>query len=285
MQPEISSVTAEDVPAAWRLSTQAGWNQTLEDWERLLAVQPDGLIAVRLDGHLRATASYVTYGGELAWIGMVLVDEAVRGYGLGNLVFRTILEQAISSGVAAVGLDATDLGRPIYRKQGFEDRCAIHRWGWSLVRFERSGAARELIAGGAEVEEVIEFDRRSAGCDRSVLLRTLIGHPGVRTWYLPERGSAGCRGYVCLRPGRLSFQLGPLVASDRAACRSLLEAAAQATAAADVIADAVESSMSAALLPSAGLGIRRTLSRMIRPADGVALAASPLRLAAGFEWG
>src|SRR2546428_7229388 len=84
-------MTKADIPAGMRLKEIAGWNQTPADWERFLDSSPKGCFAAESEGQVVGTATTIIYEGRFAWIGMVLVDPAHRGQGLGtNLLKRTI---------------------------------------------------------------------------------------------------------------------------------------------------------------------------------------------------
>jgi len=91
---EIDRLTPADIPAALRLSTQAGWNQLEADWRRLIGLWPDGCFAGRVDGHLVATATLATYRPSTAWVGMVLVDESQRGQGYGGAIMDHVIAEA-----------------------------------------------------------------------------------------------------------------------------------------------------------------------------------------------
>lgn len=255
---EIGRLTLDDLPAAVALSTQAGWNQTPEDWRRILALSPEGGFAGRLDGRLVATATSAFPAPGIAWIGMVLVDEACRGQGLGT----RILERALSVKAEVVGLDATDLGRPLYLKLGFKDVAPIDRWGGTPA--EGPTDARE----GA-IERALELDREALGVDRSALLRRLAAEPGVRL--LARRD-----GYAFLRPGRNRSHLGPMVASDPL---PLLRAAAGRA----LLVDVPRRPELEAAFTEAGLKVERRLTRMtLGEPKRVLLNAAA---AVAFEWG
>ena len=66
-------------------------------------------------------------GPAIAWISMVLVTQPARGQGLGTRLLSRCLAEVEASGVAA-GLDATELGRPIYLPLGFRDVYPLSRW-------------------------------------------------------------------------------------------------------------------------------------------------------------
>ena len=106
------------------LSTEANWNQVQADWQDLLA-RAD-CFGLELDGHIVATATSLAHSQRVAWIGMVLVREAHRGHGYARRVFEAALEAAAAAPYA--GLDATELGEPVYRKFGFEVTGEVSRW-------------------------------------------------------------------------------------------------------------------------------------------------------------
>src|SRR2546423_14270320 len=120
-QETLRSMRAEDVPAAFNLSAQAGWNQTEEDWRTLLELAPKTCLAIEVDGELAATTTLVCYGSRLAWIGMVLTKASFRGHGFARRLLTQALALADEMQIESVKLDATDQGRPIYEKMGF--RC------------------------------------------------------------------------------------------------------------------------------------------------------------------
>ena len=49
---EIRLLGESDIPAAMQLKEAAGWNQTEEDWRRLLMLEPDGCFGAIKDGQL-----------------------------------------------------------------------------------------------------------------------------------------------------------------------------------------------------------------------------------------
>jgi GNAT superfamily N-acetyltransferase len=110
------------------LSARSGWNQTEQDWRRLLALEPEGCFCMECDGVVAATTTAVCYGRELAWIGMVLTAPEYRGRGFARLLMERTLDFLAGRGVERIKLDATEMGAPLYRKLGFEDECPIERW-------------------------------------------------------------------------------------------------------------------------------------------------------------
>src|SRR5271154_4625813 len=113
-----------DLPAALRLSMQAGWNQIEADWRVMLS--GGGAIGLAAP-ELIATALTVPLGERLAWISMVLVDQAWRRRGLGTRLLRRCIAALSGHGVIA-GLDATPAGRLVYAPLGFQPLYGISRF-------------------------------------------------------------------------------------------------------------------------------------------------------------
>src|SRR3712207_5358548 len=91
-QIKIRLLTENDVPAAMRLKELANWNQTERDWRRLLELEPHGCFAACIENRIVATTTTTTYGTDLAWIGMVLVDPQYRRRGIATRLMHTALD-------------------------------------------------------------------------------------------------------------------------------------------------------------------------------------------------
>src|SRR5215211_8728516 len=89
---DIRLLFESDIAAAMRLKDAAGWNQTEKDWLRLLALEPYGCFAAVKDGRLVGTTTTTTYGNDLAWIGMVLVDPEERHQGIATQLMNVALD-------------------------------------------------------------------------------------------------------------------------------------------------------------------------------------------------
>ncbi len=110
------------------LKEEAGWNQTEQDWIKLLDAAPNGCFGIEIDGTIAATTTAVCYETELAWIGMVLTAGRFRRRGLAGALLERALGYLSSRGVDWIKLDATEMGRPVYQQFGFEDECIVERW-------------------------------------------------------------------------------------------------------------------------------------------------------------
>lgn len=219
---EIRLLAESDVAGAMRLKEASGWNQTEEDWHRLLRLEPRDCLAGVMNGRLVATTTTTSYDRALAWIGMVLVDPAFRRRGIATTLVRAALDRLGAEGVEAVKLDATPEGAPVYEGLGFEAELRIERW-------ERAASTQASEPGQFDSsavlqlgEEVLEFDRRAFGADRSELLKALAEDACVRPSL--RVGSGGSlRGYGLARRGSRAAYVGPVVAEEAETTSFLLE--------------------------------------------------------------
>lgn len=115
----FSALRREDADAALALSEEAGWNQTVEDW-RFMLERGQALGLREPDGTIAASSLVLPQGPEVSWISMVLVARRHRRKGYGTMLLKRCIERVQASG-AVPGLDATELGRPVYLPQGFRD--------------------------------------------------------------------------------------------------------------------------------------------------------------------
>lgn len=244
-----------DLDAALRLSTGAGWNQRLDDWRMLLQLAPAGGFAAAIDGTIVGTAIGIDYG-TFGWIAMMLVDPAWRGRGLG----ARLLEAAIGAvrPEIAIRLDATPLGRPLYRRYGFEDEDALTRHMAEPLGVARGGpldAARDRPSRGVvdrtveplskrvrrltadRLPAVIERDDRIFGAHRRILLEWALDNAGQYAHTIDS--DAGVH-YSFGRPGRLFDQIGPVVAADDETAQALVSASLVAAQGKPVVVDAFD---------------------------------------------
>ncbi len=204
----IRPLRQDDVPQAMRLKEAAGWNQTEQDWLNLMELEPEGCFGLEADGKLVSTATAVRYGVELAWIGMVLTDPEYRGRGFARRLMEHALDWLRAKQVRWIKLDATDMGRPLYLRLGFEDEAIVERWAAPA----RAPSAEPAGILPFELDE--RLDREAFGADRRSLL-VRLAHWEAVSW----RGS----GYAMGRPGSNAFYFGPCVSRSPEAAARLLE--------------------------------------------------------------
>ena len=287
----IRRLTEADVAAAQRLREQAGWNQSDDDWRRLLAWTPTGVWAAESDARVVGTTAVITYGRRIAWVGMVLVDVAHRRQGIGRALLMHALTYLDRLGVQTVALDSSPEGQPLYASLGFADAFELERWRGPHPTVDLSarpaGEVRSLH--DADLAAVTDYDARRFGTPRRHILGAFqAGHPGG--CFLAERADIDCgiAGYALSRPGARAWHLGPLAADDPATGDRLARAAIASGAGdlSELVMDVVRPNGHAVgLARSLGLAPVRRFIRMTRGAPPPPVDFERLYTSAGPELG
>lgn len=255
---QIRLMTPADISAGMRLKDIAGWNQTKEDWQHFLHLNPGGCFVTEWLGQVVGTVTTIIYEDCLAWVGMVLVDPRFRGKGIGTALLLKAIGYLDAKGVPCVKLDATPQGKPIYAGIGFQAEREIERW--VLTRQAGTG----LVCNDAEdVESVLATDREVFGADRSALLRLIAG--AAPELLIVKRQGHTLVGYALGRRGSQADHVGPWVARNAPAARAVLEDFLLRSRREVIFVDVVKDSPWApSLLLAQGFRFSRSLTRMYR---------------------
>ena len=216
-------MTRADLAFADALRSLAAWNQTLDDWDRLLVMEPEGCFVAEWNGAPAGTATTTIYGAELAWIGMVLVHPEYQRRGIGRALLEHCVEHLRSRRVRCFKLDATPLGKKIYDRLGFKQEWTLTRWIKTDAPARPSPADRTIRSGDkVNCPALDRLDAEAFGVSRSILLRALSLQS--HCVLVRESESGRISSYGMLRTGSHALYLGPVVAARPAAGLSLLEA-------------------------------------------------------------
>jgi predicted N-acetyltransferase YhbS len=276
---KLDLLREDDVDAALRLSQDEGWNQSRADWLRLLRLQPEGCFAARRDARLVATVTTVVYGRELAWIGMMIVDRAARGQGIGRALMHLALDHLRVLGIPTVKLDATPAGRPLYEGLGFIAEAELERWQGVVRNVTNSTMISESESAGLEA-----FDREAFGADRSCLLRRLIVEGSSPPVVAREAGLT--TGYALARHGLAANYIGPVMAVDKQIALRLLNTTLARFRGAPICLDVVGTGpLGRAIAADCGLAPARKLTRMSCGEAGSAAVGRAVCASAGPEYG
>ena len=236
--PAIRLLAADDLDEAFGLSATAGWNQRIADWRMLLELAPAGAFTAVAGDRIVGTAIGIDYG-TFGWIAMMLVDPAWRRRGIG----ARLLEAAMGAvpPEIPIRLDATPLGRPLYRHYGFEDESQLTRHVADATRSAVEPTGADTASNvhrlkPADLPGVIAQDDGVFGARRRMLLEwALDGAPQYAHAIETGAGIHYCFG----RAGRLFDQIGPVVADDESA-PALVSAAVAAAEGRAVVVDAFD---------------------------------------------
>ncbi|MHB8612084.1 MAG: GNAT family N-acetyltransferase [Candidatus Dormibacteraceae bacterium] len=116
--------------------------------------------------------SVATRYANTGWIGHVFVRPDVRGHGLGTRMTSVALDVLQRAGCDTILLAATDLGRPIYERMGFDVESHYHEMrGAALPRTAGLAPYRPLLP--SDRAALAALDRQVTGDDRGPILKRL----------------------------------------------------------------------------------------------------------------
>ena len=216
----LRPLRTEDLKAAMELSAEAGWNQTVQDWTFLLEDPQHISVAAVSGDRVIGTTVALNYAGQLAWIGMVLVNKAYRGKGVSKLLLQYIFENC----KAAMKLDATALGEPVYRKFGFFPEYTILRMvntSTADISLHHVDLPRQALS--RHFSAIISLDEMTLGIKREKLIAYYIQQYPLKAWVLEENSHP--EGFVLGRDGYHYHHIGPIVAATTAQAILLLKQA------------------------------------------------------------
>lgn len=266
-------LASTDLPRAAALSFLVGWNQVGRDWSLFLR-EGEGRALDDGQDALAATAAVIRYGGDLAWISMVLVRPDQRRRGHATALMRWAVEALADTRCAA--LDATPAGREVYRQLGFRDLWGFARW--SLPRpLPVLPGVRPMTP--ADWPAVQALDAAAFGAPRGALLRDFAARL-PQAAFIAEDGS----GFALARDGARGPQIGPVVAAEDTTARALIGAARHALPGAAVLDLPDARQGIAAWLAQHGGAAQRPFTRMARGSDTPG-EASRFAAVAGPEFG
>jgi len=210
-------LSLDDVPAGLRLSSEAGWNQTAEDWA--IFIRHGTVFGLQdPDGTLVATAAVLPYA-EFGYVAMVLVTPVWRKRGLATGLVDTAIGSLRGRDLVPV-LDATPAGTSVYGRLRFKRIFDLCRWerittsgSHRLQGFEPAGRRADVPC----LSVLARLDAGAFGSERYFLLEDFLRRPHTRAFALSNRG------FLLARHGRRATQLGPLVAETQSEAIRLLE--------------------------------------------------------------
>jgi GNAT superfamily N-acetyltransferase len=258
----IRHMTTADIPFGMGLKDAEGWNQLASDWQRFLALEPEGCFVAECAGEPAGTTTTCVFG-SVAWIAMVLVKKEMRGRGVGRALIEHALAFLEGRGVSTVRLDATPYGQPLYAKMGFQTQ-------FTLLRYEGTPHLQgtefpSLAAKPWEHAELLAYDREVTRTDRRKLIEQWFADRSVDLFVLSDR-EPSAKGYIATRPGSRAWHIGPCIASPAAGPRLLTAAVGWRKRERVIVDTPLANEAAQQIVETHGLQKQRELVRMCRGA-------------------
>ena len=249
------------MPAAQALTASFGWPHRQRDWAMMLSLG-EGVAAPRGD-RLAGTAVCWRFGADWATMGLIGVDAALQGQGVGRRMMGALMD---GLGGRNVALHATRAGLPLYAALGFEPTGTTLQHQGAVTQpglLPLPAGTRLRPAGPADLPALAALDRAAGGLDRTVLLAALLTLPGG----VALDGSGGPLGFALTRNFGRGQLIGPVIAADEAAASAMVAHLLGQRIGQFVRLDVPKESGLAPWLKDVGLEDAGTVIRMVRGED------------------
>lgn len=188
-------MTAADVEPAAEMIRQGEWGDRSVFLAWAVEFPPSHVFVAEDAGRIVGTG-IATASGPVGWVGTIFVAPDRRREGLGDALTRTVIDDLEGRGCRTFVLTATDAGRPLYERLGFEAQMPQ---GF----FTAAGLAPSNADDGLRpfdrsmLSDIIALDRLTTGEDRSAVLARLASPESARV-LLGDDGSL--RGFLVRAP-------------------------------------------------------------------------------------
>lgn len=217
----LSARTAgtDHVPAILELRRAVGW--AAHEWALRLAIEPETARCVVVEdaaGNVVAVGSGVAYP-PIGFVGNMIVAEQHRRRGLGRFVLESVVAFLEDAGCTRLELYATEEGRPLYARHGFEHIAPGSRVRLTRELVSATDETIEVLGGTPSIlEELVAYDAARFGGPRRALIELMLADTGGSA--LVARRGPALAGFGWLRPD--DDRIGPWVADDPGAAAAIL---------------------------------------------------------------
>ncbi len=199
----------KDFLFATKLANTMNWNMTIEDFQFITSLEPDGCFVLFDDLKPIGIASSNSYG-KVGWFGDLIVKEEYRGKGAGTQLVNHSIDYLRDKGVETIGLYAYPNLIEFYSNLGF---CYDEDFSVMNAHDLKAKSAEALTSIGTKhVEKITEFDRTYFGGDRRKLLESIILEQGNLSYYVSEDEEV--TGYIAATVYETMAWVGPLVCQE-----------------------------------------------------------------------
>jgi GNAT superfamily N-acetyltransferase len=202
----VEKMEVDDFPFAVQLANTMNWNMTLEDFEFMVKLEPQGCF-VLFHGQERLGIATSFSFGKAGWFGNLVVKEAIRKEGAGSLLIRHAIAYLKNKGVETIGLYAYPHLVKFYESFGFESDI-----DFLVLKGKAAFPATQGMLQAAkkrDVPELIDFDCQCFGANRKKLLEPILLNKGNLCYISTENSEI--TGYVAAKVYDKMAEVGPLI--------------------------------------------------------------------------
>lgn len=218
MTIEFVAMNETHLDAAFALTQRLKWPHRRADWQQALLLG-EGIVAQE-NGEVIGTILCWRWGRDYSTLGLVIVDDAQQGRGIGRQLMQMGMDKLAGSNIR---LHATEAGKPLYEKLGFVATGNIEQHQYRElppVSAPVCAPGQRLRAAAPQDAALLTaLDRQTLGQHRPLLIANLLDS-AERFLVLEENGAPA--GFACLRRFGHGYAIGPVVARNAQSAKVLI---------------------------------------------------------------
>ncbi len=215
-----------------------GWNPGLDDAAMFYGADPEGFYMASDDNGAVAGISIVRQNDAHAFLGLYICKPEYRGSGIGLKLWQHAMQDRNGFTIA---LDGVVEQQDNYRKSGFEFAWRNIRYAGSVDSASLQGTQTASLhpVSDQHIDKLIVFDADIGGLTRQRFLKLwLQDAPTRKTMMLKEDNEIS--GLATIRQCREGFKIGPLLATNAADAKLLIDGCMDRINASSIIVDIPE---------------------------------------------
>jgi GNAT superfamily N-acetyltransferase len=257
----LRRLEAHDLDGTLRLSQAERWSHRREDWVFHYRLGR-GWAACDADGKVLGTASWWAYGHQFGTVGLVLVDQAHQGQGIGRQLMNVVMGDA---GARVLQLVATKAGLTLYQRCGFRERHGIGQHQGIVTQIPAFAPSPDTVlrpVSHGDLDAIYDLDAAAFGANRQQVLNAVFDAGGGVGVLAHRDGRVA--GFALARQSGRGTVIGPIVAQDEALAIALIADQLKATSGLTRVDIPKAATKLAGWLEAAGLECVDTVTAMVR---------------------
>ncbi len=202
----MEKMEADDFSFAVQLANTMNWNMTVNDFEFIVKLEPQGCFILFHKHERFGIATSISFD-KVGWLGNLIVKEHVRKEGAGSLLVKHAINYLKSKRVKTIGLYAYPHLVKFYESFGFEADIDFLVFNGKVTITATQEKLRE--ATKQDILKIVRFDCKCFGANRKKLLESILLDKHNLCYISTENSKI--IGYVAAKVYGKTAEIGPLV--------------------------------------------------------------------------